>query len=139
MLSQVIETHRIEFKQINKIMKQIKLSDSTFEPREGYERSILLTSNDFGVNTKLQLMRLAPGQSIKPHHHNIRTECFRIVSGSGQIKINGEIVAETDNDVVLCERGDVHEFVNTSATEPLTFLVIRTNDPGNEDMIWEEA
>ena len=120
-------------------MKQIKLTDSTFEPREGYERSILLTSDDFGANTKLQLMRLAPSQSIKPHHHNTRTECFRIVSGSGEIKINGEVVATSDNDVVLCEPGDVHEFINTSATEPLTFLVIRTNDIGNDDMIWENV
>ena len=120
-------------------MKQIKLTSSTFEPREGYERSVLLTSDDFGANTKLQLMRLAPNQSIKPHHHSTRTEYFRIVSGTGQIKINGDVVATTDNDVVLCEAGDVHEFINTSDTEPLTFLVIRTNDPSNEDMIWEEV
>lgn len=118
-------------------MKQIKLTDSTFEPREGYERSVLLTSDDFGANTKLQLMRLAPSQSIKPHHHNTRTECFRIVSGQGEIKINGKVAASSDDDVVLCQPGDVHEFINTSTTEPLTFLVIRTNDPGNEDMIWE--
>lgn len=118
-------------------MKRINLLNSVFEPREGYERSVLLTGNDFGTDTKLQLMRLAPSQSIKPHHHDTRTECFRIVSGEGQIKINGEVVASSDNDVVLCEPGDVHEFINTSTTEPLTFLVIRTNDPGNEDMIWE--
>lgn len=29
-------------------MRQIKLTGSTFEPREGYERSVLLTSDDFG-------------------------------------------------------------------------------------------
>lgn len=119
-------------------MKRVKLSDRAFESREGYERSVLLTSDDFGANTKLQLMRLAPGQRIKPHHHNTRTECFRIVSGSGEIRINGEVVATSEDDIVLCEAGDVHEFINTSDTEPLTFLVIRTNDPGNEDMIWEE-
>lgn len=119
-------------------MKHLKLSESTFEPREGYERSILLTSEDFGASTKLQLMKLAPGQRIKPHHHNTRTECFRIVSGSGEIKINGEIAAQSEDDIVLCEPGDVHEFINTSTTESLTFLVIRTNDPGNEDMIWEK-
>jgi mannose-6-phosphate isomerase-like protein (cupin superfamily) len=118
-------------------MKHLKLTDSTFEPREGYERSVLLTSDDFGANTKLQLMRLAPSQSIKPHHHNQRTECFRIISGNGRIKINGEIVASTEDDIVLCQPGDVHEFNNLSDSEPFTFLVIRTNDPGNEDMIWE--
>lgn len=118
-------------------MKHISLSDSEFESREGYERSVLLTPDDFGADTKLQLMRLAPGQVIKPHHHETRTECFRIVSGQGQIKINGEIVATSENDIVLCEPGDVHEFINTSSTVPLTFLVIRTNDPGNADMLWE--
>ncbi|HEY5267827.1 MAG TPA: cupin domain-containing protein [Candidatus Saccharimonadales bacterium] len=119
-------------------MKHFKLSNSTFEPREGYERSVLLTAEDFGVDTKLQLMKLAPGQSIKPHHHNIRTECFRIVSGTGEIRINGEAIASSEDDVALCEPGDTHEFINTSTTTPLTFLVIRTNDPGNEDMIWEK-
>lgn len=120
-------------------MKTIKLSDAVFEQREGYERSVLLSSEDFKANTKLQLMKLAPGQSIKPHHHNLRTECFKIVSGEGRIKINGEIVAASVDDIVLCEVGDIHEFINTSAVEPLTFFVIRTNDSDNEDMIWEES
>jgi mannose-6-phosphate isomerase-like protein (cupin superfamily) len=119
-------------------MKKIKLSDCVFEQREGYERSIIYSSEDFGTNTKLQLIRLAPGQRIKPHHHEIRTECFRIVSGEGQIKINGQIVASNENDLVLCEPGDIHEFINKSTTETLTFLVIRSNDPGNSDMIWED-
>lgn len=120
-------------------MKHLKLSDSVFEPREGYERSVIFTSDDFGTNTKLQLMRLAPGQRIKPHHHKARTECFRIVSGNGEIKLSGEVVASSEKDIVLCEAGDVHEFINTSSTDPLTFLVIRTNDHGDEDMIWEES
>ncbi len=118
-------------------MKSLKLSDSIFEKREGYERSVLFTTNDFGANVKIQLMRLEPGQSISPHHHNKRTECFRIVSGYGAIIINGKAVATSENDIVLCEPGETHEFINKSATEPLTFLVIRSNDPGNEDMVWE--
>lgn len=119
-------------------MKRLQLSSSRFEPREGYERSVLFDAGDFGTNTKVQLMRLAPGQRIKPHRHAARTECFRIVSGDGEIRINGQAVAASVDDIVLCSPGDVHEFVNHSATEPLTFLVIRTNDPGNEDMIWED-
>lgn len=119
-------------------MKHLKLTDAEFESRDGYERSVLLKDEDFASNVKLQLMRLAPGGRIKPHHHNVRTECFRIVSGTGVIKINGNIVASSDNDVVLCEPGDVHEFINESTNQPLTFLVIRSNDPGNEDMVWED-
>lgn len=119
-------------------MKVSKLSNATFESREGYERAILYNDDEFGSATKLQLMRLAAGKTIRPHHHVQRTECFRIVSGEGQIKVNGQVVATSPDDIVLCEPGDVHEFINLSATEPLTFLVIRTNDPGNEDMIWEK-
>ena len=119
-------------------MKRVKLSELLFEEREGYERSVIYSADDFSTNTKVQLMRLAPGQTIRPHHHSQRTECFRIVSGEGKIIINGETVASTEDELVLCQPGDVHEFQNTSSTEPLTFLVIRTNDPGNVDMIWEE-
>ncbi|MFO0881832.1 MAG: cupin domain-containing protein [Candidatus Saccharimonadales bacterium] len=119
-------------------MKEIKLSDCTFEQRDGYERAVLLSNEDFKSNTKIQLMRLAAGQSIRPHHHEFRTECFRIVSGEGQIKINGRVVASSSDNIVLCEVGDVHEFINTSETKPFTFLVVRTNDIGNEDMIWED-
>lgn len=118
-------------------MKHIKLSDSQFETRDGYGRSVLLASDDLKVAAKVQLMRLEPSQTIKPHHHDVRTECFQIVSGNGQIKINGEVVATSSNDIVLCEVGDIHEFINLSQTEAFTFLVIRTNDPGNEDMVWE--
>lgn len=120
-------------------MKKLQLSLSHFEPREGYERAILFNSDDLGANTKVQLMRLAPGQRIKPHHHEVRTECFRIVSGEGEIRINGETVASTDDDIILCSPGDVHEFINHSEVEHFTFLVIRANDPGNEDMLWEEG
>lgn len=119
-------------------MKKVNLSDSQYEAREGYERSLIFATEDFNSNTKIQLMRLAPGQRIKPHYHKVRVECFRIVSGKGEIKINGESVAKTDDEVVLCEPGDIHEFINHSETDDFKFIVIRTNDPGNEDMIWEE-
>lgn len=116
-------------------MKTMKLSDSVFEDREGYERSVLLSSEDFGANTKLQLMRLGPGQNIKPHHHTLRTECFKIVSGEGLIKINGND-QEHQKTILFYANPETHEFINTSATTPPTFLVIRTNDPGGADMIW---
>ena len=56
-----------------------------------------------------------------------------------KIKINGEIVATSEDDILLCKAGDVHEFINVSNTDPLTILVIRTNDPGNDDMIREKG
>lgn len=119
-------------------MKHARVSDSVFEPRDGYGRAVLFGSDDFRSNTKVQLMTLAPAKEIRPHHHQKRTECFRIVSGEGEIHINGELVATSPDDIVLCEPGDIHEFRNTSDTQPFIFMVIRTNDTGNEDMIWEE-
>ena len=119
-------------------MKRLSLTGQEFEQREGYERAVLFDASDFANATKLQLMRLAPGQTIKPHHHNVRTECFRLVAGDGSIKINGEVVASSPDDVVLCAPGEVHEFINNSETEYLLFQVIRTNDPKENDMFWEE-
>lgn len=120
-------------------MKVATISQQEFELRDGYERAVVYTNSDFNNETRLQLMRLGPGQAIAPHHHNIRTECFKIISGTGEIRINGEVVGRSSDDIILCEPGDVHEFYNHSATKPFTFLVIRTNDPGNEDMIWEDG
>ncbi len=117
-------------------MKQVEVSQLQFESRKGYERSVVFTTDDFGANTKLQVMRLAPSASIPPHKHAVRTEAFKILSGQGEIIINGEAVASSTDQIVLCQPGDVHGFVNYSATESFTFMVIRTNDPGNEDMIW---
>lgn len=117
-------------------MKKTTLSTQQFEPREGYERAVIFTSDDFGSNTKLQLMRLGPGMNIRPHYHNVRTECFRIISGEGKILIGGEVVATSPDDMVICAPGEVHEFVNLSDSEHFYFQVIRTNDPKDNDMIW---
>lgn len=117
-------------------MKITRISDQQFEDREGYGRAVIFSQDDFGVNTKLQVMQLAAGQSIAPHYHKQRTECFRIISGNGKIIINGEVVANSSDDIVLCEPGDVHEFANESQDEPLIFQVIRTNDPIEDDMYW---
>lgn len=119
-------------------MPSVKISELQFEEREGYERAVVFSNDDFGAPTKLQVMRLAPGQSIKPHHHNVRTECFRIISGVGEIIINDEVVARTLDDITLCRPGDVHEFINKSSSEPFLFQVVRTNDPVENDMFWED-
>lgn len=120
-------------------MKRLKLSESKFEQRESYERSVLFTTDDFGINTKVQLMRIPQNGGIRSHHHDVRTECLKILSGDGTIKVNGEIAASSPDDIVLIQPGDVHEFINNSGTEPFTFLVIRTSDPTHDDMIFEES
>lgn len=120
-------------------MKHINISESTFEQRSSYERSVLFNSSDFGINVKVQVMKVPPGGGIKPHHHEVRIECIRIISGDGVIKINGEISASSGDDVILIEPGDVHEFINKSETQPFVFFVIRTNDPVRDDMIFEQS
>ncbi len=117
-------------------MKRVKISEQQFEDREGYGRAVIFGQDDFTSNTKLQIMELSAGKTIAPHYHKKRTECFRIVSGKGGILVGGELVAASPDDIVLCEPGDVHEFINTSQDEPLIFQVIRTNDPLDNDMYW---
>ncbi|HSX15230.1 MAG TPA: hypothetical protein VLF40_00380 [Candidatus Saccharimonadales bacterium] len=127
-------------------MKVFDITAAQFEPRFGHEKAVVFDEADFGAPAKVQVIRIAPGESIKPHHHAIRTEAFVIVSGEGEIKIGGATAATSTTtsatpptvQLVLCKPGEVHEFTNTSRTEPLVVLVFRTNDNGNEDMIWED-
>jgi len=119
-------------------MKVFDISTAQFEPRFGHEKAVAFTEADFGAPAKMQVIRIAPGEGIRPHHHEQRTEAFMIVSGDGEIKIGGVTSATSTMQLVLCKPGEVHEFTNTSRTQPLVLVVFRTNDKGNEDMIWED-
>lgn len=119
-------------------MQVFDIRTAEFEKRFEHEKAVAFTEADFDAPAKAQVIRVLPGERIKPHHHAKRTEMFHIVSGEGEIKLGGVTAATSTMQLVLCKPGTVHEFINTSRTEPLTIAVFRTNDAGNEDMIWED-
>lgn len=120
-------------------MKRFNILSAKFEPRFEHEKAVAFDEDDFQAAAKVQIIRLLPEQRIKPHRHAQRTELFHVVAGQGEIRINGQTVVSSPDELVLCQPGDVHEFINTSAADKLVVMVFRTNDGGDEDMIWEKA
>jgi quercetin dioxygenase-like cupin family protein len=117
-------------------MKRLNLSKLEFQDSFNHKKSVLFGTQDFDSNTKVQILSLKPSQTIPPHLHNTRTEAFYIISGEGQVIINDEVVVSGADDIALCQPGDIHSMINSSSTEEFKLLVIRTNDPGDNDMIW---
>ena len=118
-------------------MKHIKPSDLQFEPQQGSERVFILNENDFGLNAKAQIVRVDPGQHLKPHVHKIRIELAQVMSGEGDIVVNGKAVVSKPGEFVLVEPGDVHTLINRGQ-DKFVVMVLTVNDPGPEDMIWVE-
>jgi quercetin dioxygenase-like cupin family protein len=118
-------------------MKHIIASDLTFETQEGSGRVLVLDEKDFGLNAKMQIIQVNPGVQPRAHYHKVRTELAYIISGEGDIVVDGNIVVSKPGEFVLVEPGEVHTVVNRGSDALVTMLLI-ANDPGPEDMIYVE-
>lgn len=114
-------------------MKKIVIADTEFEPESN--STIVLGETDFGANVKVQVARVKPGEEPRPHVHKIRTEMAQIISGQGEIIMNDQVVTDRLGELVLAEPGDVHTLIN-KGKEDLVVMVVRVNDPGDQDMIY---
>lgn len=77
--------------------------------------------------TKLQTFNratLPPGAYASSHTHDDCEEIFYFLDGQADVRIDETKVSVTKDDVVIIERGEEHEIMNTSA-KPLTYLSIR--------------
>lgn len=118
-------------------MKAVKLNNVQFEKRLDHEKAVIFTDDDFGNNTRVQLVRLAPGIHIKPHVHKVRSEVLQVIVGTGDVMVNGSVQASKPGEFVLIQPNDVHEIINRG-DDNLVVAVFRINDPGDSDMIWVE-
>jgi len=92
---------------------------------------------DFGLNAKMQIIHIAPGAQPRSHYHKVRTELAQIISGTGDIVVNGEAVVSKPGEFVLVKPEEVHTVVKRGEDALVTMLLI-ANDPGPEDMIYVE-
>ena len=73
----------------------------------------------------VELTRLPPGAKPCPvHAHANRWEFFIVVSGTGHVHRNGEIVDVKAGDCFMQPGGTRHRIWNASDTEELTYYVI---------------
>ena len=76
-----------------------------------------------------------PGESTSPHSHD-EEETFLILSGRGEISIDGETAEVTKGDMIYLPRNSYHTIKNLSNEERLDFLTIFWGSPeANERMI----
>jgi len=76
-----------------------------------------------------------PNEQTSPHSHG-EEETFIILSGGGDISIDGEMASVQRGDVIYLPRNSHHTIRNTSGIEPLEFLTIFWGSPeANSRMI----
>jgi quercetin dioxygenase-like cupin family protein len=60
---------------------------------------------------------LEPGCSVGRHEHHGESEVFYVLSGTGEIDVNGDIRQVKPGDVAVCHNGSYHSAKNTSDKE----------------------
>lgn len=115
---------------IKKNLNQLK-----FRKRFDYLKNIIFNEKDLKQKgTRFQVIKFLPGKGIKPHYHKKVCEIFCVKSGKGIFIINGKKYKAKENDVFLCQPGDVHSITNNSRSD-LVMLIFKTNESGN-NMVW---
>lgn len=69
-----------------------------------------------------------PGEATQLHAHD-EEETFIIMSGRGQITVDGESAVLNVGDMIYLPRGSTHTIANLSTTERLDFLSIFWGSP----------
>ncbi len=70
---------------------------------------------------------LPPGASVGAHHHDDE-EYYYILSGEGEMALNGQTHKVTAGDITAVFPGGSHALINTGASD-LRFIVICTHPP----------
>lgn len=100
--------------QIEKGNERILYSDSTFTKRMIFNKEKVL---NFMLNFK-------PGQELPPHTHEESDLILHVITGSGQLTVDGNVQNITEGDVVYCEGNEVFSMKNDSNDNLSCFVVI---------------
>lgn len=84
-------------------------------------RSLLDLSNAPVANQSLAEATIAPGESTIRHHHRVSEEIYYLVSGTGEMEIDGERVPVAVGDAILIPPGAWHQ-ITATGDEPLRLL-----------------
>ncbi|MEB3179748.1 MAG: cupin domain-containing protein [Nostocaceae cyanobacterium] len=90
------------------------------------KKKVMLRWGDLPHLTNFSQARFAPGQVAAAHTHQDMCEVFFVESGMGEIRIDGTVYPLVAGSCVAVEPGEVHEVVNSGATElVLTYFGLR--------------
>jgi mannose-6-phosphate isomerase-like protein (cupin superfamily) len=76
-----------------------------------------------GKNIQLVLMSLKPGEEIGTEVHSDRDQFFRVETGEGEVRIDGNSSRIKDDDAIIVPAGARHNIVNTG-NQPLRLYTL---------------
>lgn len=118
-------------------MRRIKATYDWIDEGRGYRKRVLADGKALGQTGCLaQLVSVAPGDTVAPHHHRAQTEFYYILKGEAILIVNGKRNKTLPGDAFVCEPGDVHGITNGSKSGEFLFIVFKTNFKKG-DIYWE--
>ena len=70
-----------------------------------------------------RLWRLAPGQASTRHRHREEEELYLLLEGSGQVRVDDELLTLAPLDTLLVEPGSVRQLFNDTDADQLWLVV----------------
>jgi mannose-6-phosphate isomerase-like protein (cupin superfamily) len=92
---------------------------------KGYKKRILAGEAELGQGNIVQIVRIGPGQEVKPHYHGQQTELFYILGGEALLSIAEKEFEAGPGDVYLCKPKDIHS-VKNEGTKDFELMVFKT-------------
>lgn len=113
-------------------MKILKKNEVPQYARDGIRSFLLVAASTTGAKQiTTTLVEMEQGGTQKPHHHE-NEQCYMVITGSGEMEIDGESATIGAGDTVFIASNSVHSLVNTGQT-PLIYISAASPVFGIED------
>jgi len=115
-------------------MKQINIDPQKWQHLPGYRRNILLTGADLhSPGTRVQMVSMAPGDSISDHYHKTSYEVYCVLKGQCTLIVDGQEIILRPRTLITIEPGDIHQLHN-HGHETFELLVFKTNSQPDDTL-----
>jgi len=120
--------------QVKDLVIQLKGREELNHQREVYRPWGSYDSIDTGENYKVKLISVNPGAKLSLQRHQYRAEHWVVVSGTGDVHLDGNELVLKANDSVYIEVGAIHSLANNTS-EPLKIIEVQSGRYLGEDDI----
>jgi quercetin dioxygenase-like cupin family protein len=117
-------------------MHWINVHPERWQSARGYRKQPLVAAEALAaMGTLVQVVEMAPGDTIPDHVHDSAREFYCVLSGRCLLTVGGDTWRLEPGGMLLMEPGDVHRLYNDGA-ELFRLLVFKTNAaPGDTHWI----
>ena len=88
-----------------------------------------------GEDCKVKKIVVDPGQRLSYQYHHKRSEYWTVVSGTGEVRLNEDIIEVHEGSHIFIPLNAKHTISNTSNINPIVFIEIQTGNYFGEDDI----